>query len=286
MSVWEVVSLNPMPVVVKGDGSREPFDISKLERSLRGSGASAEVAAEVARRVAGTITDGMTTSEIYANAYRKLHKEERVLAARYSMRRAILEMGPTGFPFEDYFCALMRAKGYRASVRQTIKGRCAEHEVDVVLEKDGAKAGCELKFHNTPGFKTDLKTALYVRARFWDIEQHAEDCQKKCEISEGWLVTNTKFTGSAIRYASCAGIKLLGWSYPKEENLASIIRETGLYPITVLTTLSRKEEAALLAQQITLCKDVARDPEGLIRAGIPKKKHKDIIAESTQLCST
>lgn len=271
--------------VIKGDGTREQFDPSKLEASMRRSGTSADVAARVARGIAGTVKDGMTTADIYRRAFARLHKEEHALAARYSMRRAILAMGPTGFPFEDYFCELMRAKGYEASVRQILRGRCVEHEVDVVLKKDGFAAGAELKFHNTPGFKTDLKTALYVRARFWDVEYGFKDRGETCPIREGWLVTNTKFTSQAIQYGECAGIRLLGWSYPKEENLADIIHETGLYPVTVLTNITKKEEVLLLASQITLCRDVAHHPEALTRAGIPKNKHRAIIAESRALCT-
>jgi len=270
--------------IVKGDGTRETFEIEKLKKSLERSGAPSDSATRVADEIARTIKDGMTTTDIYRRAFARLHKEEKALAARYSMRRALLDMGPSGFPFEDYFCALMRAKGYEAEVRQILKGRCVDHEVDVVLKKDGVSAGAELKFHNTPGFKTDLKTALYVRARFTDIESYAADCEELCPVSEGWLVTNTKFTAQAVRYAECAGIRLLGWSYPQKGNLSDIIKETGLYPVTVLTSITRKEEAALLAQQVTLCRDIAHDPESLARAGIPRHKHQEIIAESRQVC--
>jgi len=270
--------------IVKGDGTREVFEAEKLERSLRRSGAAPNVAERVTQEITASVQDGMSTSEIYRRAFKRLHKEEKTLAARYSIRRALLDMGPTGFPFEDYFCELMRAKGYEASVRQILKGRCVDHEVDVVLKKDGIAIGAELKFHNTPGFKTDLKTALYVRARFTDIESYAADRKETCAVSEGWLVTNTKFTSQAAKYAECAGIRLLGWSYPKEGNLSDLITETGLYPITVLTSISRKEEAALLAGQVTLCRDIAKDPEALTRAGIAKRKHSEIVAESARLC--
>jgi len=273
-----------MTVIVKGDGTREAFDIHKLEKSLARSGASSHVVSSVASRVATQVKEGMTTSAIYRSAFKALHKEERTLAARYSMRRALLDMGPTGFPFEDYFAELFRAKGYDAKVRQIVTGRCTKHEVDAVLKKEGKTIGAELKFHNAPGFKTDLKTALYVRARFWDIEYGAKDRNEPCEIQEAWLVTNTKFTNHAIEYAECSGIMLLGWSYPRAGNLSDVIQETGLYPITVLTTISKKEEAQLLAHQVTLCRDLAKNPDVLLKAGIPKRKHGDIVAESVQLC--
>ena len=270
--------------IVKGDGTVEEFDIHKLEMSMERSGAPKATAEKVARNIAETITDGMTTSVIYTNAFKALKKEEKTMAARYSMRRAILELGPTGFPFEDFFCELMRSEGYNAKVRQVVQGRCTEHEVDVLLEKDGARIGAELKFHNTHGFKTDLRTALYVRARFWDIEFGAEDRNETCPVDEGWLVTNTKFTGNAVRYAECAGIKILGWDYPQGNSLADIIQRSGLYPLTVLTSISRKEEAALFAQGVTLCKHIVENPDVLTKAGIPKRKHQEVIDESSALC--
>lgn len=273
-----------MSIVVKGDGTREQFNIQKLEQSLQRSGASTELYERIARQVERTIKDGMTTSEIYRSAFSLLRKEQGVFAARYSMRRALLDMGPTGFPFEDYFAELMRARGYEAQVRQQIQGKCTIHEVDVVLKKDDRIIGAELKFHNVHGFKTDLKTALYVRARFTDIETLAKERDEEPSVREAWLVTNTKFTVQAIEYAECAGVTLLGWSHPATNNLADIIEETKLYPITVLTEISRKEEAQLLARQVTLCRDIAKNPDVLREAGIPRRKHQDIVSESMQLC--
>lgn len=271
-------------LIIKGDGTKEPFDILKLEHSLKRSGAAPEIAARVAEKITSTIRDGMTTTEIYKRAYTLLRKTEGSLAARYSMRRAIFDLGPTGYPFEDFFSELMKREGYTTEVRQIIQGLCSEHEVDVVLKKGNITTGVELKFHNNIGFKTDLKTALYVRARFADIEQGAAARNEVCSVNEGWLVTNTKFTKSAIAYAECAGVTLLGWSYPEKRNLADMIEETGIYPVTVLTTLSGAEKKQLLKSQVALCSDIAKDPEVLKKAGIVKRKHATIIAESKALC--
>lgn len=274
-----------MPTIIKGDGTREAFDIRKLESSLKRSGATLELAQSVAEKISNTVKDGMTTTEIYRNAYKLLHKEGGVTAARYSMRRAILELGPTGYPFEDFVSEMMRIRGYSTKTRQIAKGKCITHEVDVVFEKEGQTVGAELKFHNVPGFKTDLKTALYVEARFRDILDGAKESGGVCAIDEGWLVTNTKFSRTAIEFAECAGVKLLGWSYPNGSSLSDMIRETGVYPLTVLSSLSRNEKERLLAQGAALCRTVAKDPDVLLKAGIPKRKHQEIIAESTAVCA-
>jgi hypothetical protein len=274
-----------MPIVVKGDGTREEFEIEKLLRSLIHSGADQGLAQKVADVIRKQITEGMSTTAIYHEAFKLLRKEERTLAARYSMRRAILELGPTGFPFEDFVSELLKAKGYKTETRVTVPGRCATHEVDVVFSKGDKTIGAELKFHNTPGFKTDLKTALYVRARFWDIQWGAEDRKEKAGIDEGWLITNTKFTGSAIDYAACAGIHLVGWSYPHGGSLADMIEETGIYPVTVLTALSGADKARLLKSGVRMCSSVAENPDLLSKAGITGKKFKDAVAESVSLCA-
>lgn len=272
-----------MPEIVKGDGTRELFNIHKLADSLVRSGAEVELAKRVSETIASQVEDGMTTSDIYREAYRILHKEERVTAARYSMRRAILDLGPTGFPFEDYVSELMRAKGYEVKTRVIVPGKCADHEVDVVMKKDNRVIGAELKFHNQPGYKTDVKIALYVRARFTDIDLVGEERKDSMHIHEGWLITNTKFTDNAVSYARCSGIHLLGWDYPEKGNLDDIIKETRVYPVTVLTTLTGAEKTRLLAANMPLCHS-AMDPEALRRAGIPDKKIGSVIAESTRLC--
>jgi len=269
-----------MAIIVKGDGSREEFVVDKLTSSMKHSGAPHELAEKVAEKIALSVKDGMTTSQIYKNAYSLLAKEEKVTAARYSMRRAILELGPTGYPFENFISEVMRLRGYTSKVRQMIQGKCATHEVDVVFEKDGHTIGAELKFHNTSGFKTDLKTALYVESRFRDIK-----LREGSVIDEGWLITNTKFSETAIDFAECAGLTLLGWSYPYKGNLHDMIRETGVYPLTVLSSLSKKEKDILLMQDVALCNTVAENPDVLLKAGIPRRKHQEIIAESTAVCA-
>ena len=274
-----------MSSILKGDGTREEFEVEKLIKSLHHAGAEMHIATRVAENVASGIHDGMTTTEIYQNAYKLLRKEERIFAAKYSMRRAILDLGPTGFPFEDYVAELMRAKGYKAKTRVILSGKCADHEVDVVMEKDGRRYGAELKFHNTPGFKTDIKTTLYVSARFLDIGTVATLKGEKSPIDEGWLVTNTKFTENAIQYATCAGVRLLGWDYPRNDALGDWIHETKVYPVTILTTLSKAEKSKLLENGVTLCSMVANDQTLLERAGIPGRKAKGIFSESVGVCA-
>ncbi|MBV9349481.1 MAG: restriction endonuclease [Patescibacteria group bacterium] len=274
-----------MPLIIKGDGERQEFKIEKLVRSLEHAGADADLSERIAEEIREGVIEGMTTTEIYKKAFQLLHKHEHVAAARYSMRRAILDLGPTGFPFEDYVSELFRAQGYETAARVVVQGRCIEHEVDVVMKKDGHTAGAELKFHNTPGLKTDVKIVLYVRARYWDIQWGAED-RKERGIDEGILITNTKFTTSAERYAQCCGIRLIGWNYPYGAGLADMIKNTGVYPVTVLTTLSRAEKIRLMAEGVALCHDILRKPGAVEMLGLSSGKLESVLAETKAVCLT
>ena len=118
--------------VLKADGTKELFDVEKLRESLLHSGASQKVTDDVIAHVSSELADGMTTREIYQHAFEILHKEEKPVAMKYSVRHAIMELGPSGFPFEDFVAEIFRAKGFEAVTGQVVKGFCTSHEIDVV----------------------------------------------------------------------------------------------------------------------------------------------------------
>src|SRR6185436_13429232 len=99
-------------------------------------------------------------------------------------------------------------------------GKCVPHEVDLYAShrEQNTFLAAELKYHNDPGYKTDLKVALYVKSRFEDIFT-CDPKKQVCPIDRGLLVTNTKFTSEAITYAECSGMELLGWGYPTDGTL-------------------------------------------------------------------
>ncbi|MBI2618426.1 restriction endonuclease [Candidatus Kaiserbacteria bacterium] len=267
----------------KADGSEEPFEALKLEKSLRGAGASEPVTRDIVHTISSEMTDGATTREIYKKAFSILRRRERTpVAARYSLKKAIFDLGPSGFPFEDFIAELYRAKGYDVEVGMILRGKCAEHEVDLVAHSPKKSFGAEIKFHNHPGIKTDLKIALYVHARFNDLVQEPE--RKENRIQEGMLITNTKFTTHAIAYGECVGLPMIGWDYPKAENLRTLIEETGLHPITCLTTLPSSGKKRLIADKIVLCRALQEHGSVLENYGISKAKISDILNEASALC--
>lgn len=263
------------------NGEQEPFNESKLDRSLSRVGASEEVKEKVIRHIVSELKEGMTTQEIYEHAFELLRQEERQpVAARYSVKRAVLDLGPSGFPFEKFVADVLEAIGY-ANVETGVaaQGQCAPHEVDVMATHEGKNVAAEVKFHNSLGVKTDLKVALYVKARFDDLSR------KGATVDEGWLITNTRFTRNAARFGNCSGMNLLGWDYPRGRGLEVLIDEAGVHPITALTTLSSNEKRDLLEANVVLCRQVPMDSNGLGRYGIPGDKHDAVRNEIQQLCS-
>jgi hypothetical protein len=270
--------------VTKSDGARERFSFEKLRGSLRRAGASEKLAAEVGAQVEGEVVNGMTTSDIYRHAFSILHHKERSIAVRYSLRRSLFELGPTGFPFEKFIGEIYKRKGFSVLLDQTVQGKCVDHEVDVVAWNGERLIMAEAKYHHELAYKSDVKVALYVKARFDDLTAADFSYGTRKKVDECWLITNTKFTEKAVQYAECAGVKLLGWNYPKVNNLHQLIEQTGLHPITCLTTLSDGQKKLLMEQGIVLCESIRHEKEKLRSLGLDERLIEEAEAESNVLC--
>lgn len=272
--------------VVKSTGEQEAFEPQKLVSSLRKAGAAKEQAEDILRHIEHELVSGMTTSEIYRHAFSFLRHSAQPAAARYSMKRAIADLGPNGFPFEKFIAEIFKAHGYEAVTGQIVQGHCVEHEVDVVAWKGAELVMVEAKFHNEPGMKSDLKVALYIKARWDDLKDQKFDYGGKSrKVTHFQLFTNTKFTDRAIQYAECQGLSLIGWNYPRKGSLEDLVSDTGLHPLTSLTTLTHTEKRTLLDAGLVLCKQVAERKDQLESFGIPENKIKQVLAEVEHLCS-
>lgn len=270
------------PLITKADGEQEPFDPRKLDASLMHAGATHDARTSILKRVERDLVEGTRTEDIYARAFEYLRTEaEPAVAARYSIKRAVFALGPSGFPFEQFLAEILRAHGWRTQTGVAMTGRCAPHEVDVLAEKNGRRIGIEAKFHNVAGGKTDIKDALYVKARYDDLAKAPETSSR---VDEGWLVTNTRFTRNAIRYAQCSNLTLLGWDYPQNRGLLEMIEEARVHPLTALTTLTDSEKRRLMDNRIVLCKEV-QTGHLLEEYGVKPDRIPHVIEEAKYLCS-
>ncbi len=272
--------------VVKSTGEKQLFDYGKLESSLRRSGADEQLIESIVKEVSETAYDGMTTEEIYKKAFSILHQKHNPAAIRYSLKKAVAELGPTGFPFEKFVAEIFKAQNYETLTDQIIHGKCVDHEVDVVAWKDNDLIMCEAKFHTDFALKSDLKVALYVKARWDDILGKPYTYGgKQLKLTEGWLITNTKFSLSAIKYGSCIPLfKLVGWNYPYDKNLHYLIEKYNLIPVTALTSINTAEKNAVIAKGMILSKNLL-DPKVFEGMSFSDGKIKTIQDEVKDLVS-
>lgn len=267
-------------IITKATGEREAFDSNKLRQSLLRSKADPQIVDEIIERIGLELKDGMTTAEIYRNAFALLKEKHKKASVRYSLRNAVMDMGPTGFPFEKLIAEIWRAKGFESTTDYIAKGKCVEHEIDVAAWNQEKLIMIEAKFHNEFGIKSDLKTVLYVNSRWADLEGEIFDgVLGDRKLSEGWLITNTKFTEQAIKYAECRKMNLVGWNYPETGNLQDLIEENNMHPITSLKSIGPREERLLMEAGIVLCKQAKENQDIVRQVGIGGEQFVEMMQE-------
>ncbi len=272
--------------ITKADGSTEEFKPQKLISSLKKAGAKQNEIFRIIGIIETSLQEGMRTQMIYQKAFELLRESEDPVAAKYSLRRAVFNLGPTGFPFEDFLGKIFEAEGYRTKRRLILKGKCATHEIDLAAYSPAHSFIAEAKFHARPGIKCDIQVALYSYARYLDLAS-ARICKDDvCGIISLSIITNTKFTSAAAKYAACSGINLLSWDSPKGESLHTKIEKYETYPVTVLTNLSAGQKQKLMEKGIILCTEILKNPYSLQDLGLSSRKSDDIFKEVRSLCSS
>jgi hypothetical protein len=270
-------------LILKANGEREPFYPEKLFKSLVHSGAEESLADKITSDIASSITEGDKTKDIYKRAFTHLRQEKRPMAARYSVKHALLELGPSGYPFEDFLAEIYKELGYISKTRVIVQGRCIEHELDVVAVRGNERIAAEIKFHNNSGVKSDIKVALYVHARFEDIAAQS-GAGSDTDYTDRLLITNTKFTKQVEVYAACVGLQILSWDYPAKGNLRELIEQTGVHPVSCLTTLSKMNKRRLMEQGIVLCRQLRNNLDKVENLGVSGIGMKKLVEEIEGLC--
>ncbi len=273
--------VNPVKVR-KRSGEFVDFDIHKLKSSLARSGADDSQIDAVVMHIKASLHNGISTREIYQRAYQFLRKLSYRSAGRYKLKKAILELGPTGFPFEKFVARLLSSQGYEVQVGQLVPGKCVTHEVDVVARKQGKQLMVECKFHSDSNSKSDVKVSLYIHSRFNDVKDTWKSMPENQGIRfEGMLVTNSRFTEDALQYGICAGINMVSWDSPIGESLRDWVDRSGLHPITSLKTLKKSEKQTLLEKDIVLCCEIPAHPE-ILNSIIPSERRRNAVLKEVK----
>ena len=258
-------------IVIKADEKEEDFNKDKLNTSLLKAGASSELSSSAANEVDRQFKNCMNTDDIYNHTLDHIRKNDPMAALKYTLKRAIMSLGPDGFVFEKYVVKILEQNGYKTEMpEQVLSGFCVDHEVDIIAKIKDENIMVECKYHNIPGNQSDIKTALYVNSRFLDLKKgwyhrnnnrgdgnnNENKLDKTYYLTGAWLFTNTKCTFDAIKYANCSGMKITAWNYPENESLQFYIESKKLYPVTILSTLSENQKRILFDKNILTIKEL------------------------------
>lgn len=274
-------------LIRKASGVLEPFSSEKLRRSLQRSGAADNVIETILNDVESWIFDGISSRKIYDKAFALLRKKTLSVASRYKLKNALMEMGPTGHPFEYFVGQVFKVLGYNVEVAQILQGHCVTHEVDVIASKEKSQMFIECKYYLTTEKNANVQVPLYIRSRVDDIIRERKDKPEFYGYTfSGGVVTNTRFTGDATTYGECSGLKLLSWDYPVGNGLKEIIDREKIFPITVLTKLSTQDKQRLMGQGIVTCRQILETPGTLDSLGMELVNRQKVLAEIKNLCVT
>lgn len=279
--------------VINNLGEKEPFSEKKVFRSALRAGASKELAQEIVKEIKKEIYNGIPTSEIYHKIRELLFQKEIKVGLRYGLKEAIRRLGPAGFYFEKYIGEIFKKLGFEVKLNQIVKGKYVNnYEIDFLATKDQQLVLAECKFHQLKNARVDLKVMLIVYSRFIDIKKGGYF--KKYKIRP-MVITNTKFTSQAIKFAEGYKINLLGWHYPYYRGLEYLIESEKMYPVTILRSADNFVLSCLCKKNIMLASDLLEiRKEDLKRLGLKEEiisllkeeasllmNHKQLIKKAT-----
>ncbi len=261
-------------IVLKQNGEREPFNPNKVVTALRRIGLQGKDADRVLEYVNRRIYQDIPTKKLYSLIYSRIKSMKPEITHKFNLKRALFEMGPAGYYFEDYISRLLAESGYSTQVRQKIMGKSVFHEIDVVASKNGKRYMVECKFHNSPGVKCSIQTILYIHARFLDLKRSGN------RFTKPWLITNTKISEDAIRYAESYKIPVLAWKHPFRNSLEVMIDKSKCYPVTVIP-MKNDEKFRLMSNGIISVLDIPKKPEELAKkTGLNIVKCRKIVSSA------
>lgn len=143
--------------ITKSSGESELFSPDKLRGSLIRSGADIDVVEQIVLEISDWLKDlnsgtgkspagrkdfgpdklkgSITTRMIYDRAFQLLRRMTVGNAARYKLKKAMMELGPTGHPFEHFVGQIYKVMGCDVEVGQVLDGLSVTHEMDVIATR-------------------------------------------------------------------------------------------------------------------------------------------------------
>lgn len=276
----------PNILIKKASGEKEVFDVSKLKNSLHRAGADNNSTNFIVSEILDWLYEGVTTKKIYSKAFSLLKRQSRLNALRYSLKQALLEMGPTGFPFEQLLGEIYRKLNYDVQVGVMMEGRCVMHEMDLIATQNNTQVLGECKYSKDQGKTVSVQVPLYVHSRIEDILKIREKEEKyeKFKFS-GLVATNTRFTVDSIQYAKCVGLELLSWDYPSGNGLKDLLEREKVFPITILQNLTKNQKTEIMEKKIVSCRQLFNNLSIIDSFEMTNAKRKNLITELEDILS-
>ena len=110
----------------------------------------------------------------------------------------------------------------------------------------------ECKHHISAHRDTGMGKVLQVWARLLDIQDGSRIKKNPYKHIEAWMVTNTKFSGHARKFAKAKNIRLSGWG-TGTYSLPKLIEANKCYPLTILTITHKELLICNESDIVTLC---------------------------------
>jgi len=276
----------PTILVIKADGTRQPFQRGKVINTCLRMHASREAAENIADKIESRVYDGIPTKRVLQMIFSYLKKYRPAVRHQTDLRRAISLLRPKP-DFERFVQMLLEEHGYTVSCNQIVRGKCVEHEVDAIAHKGHKTYLVEIKHHFNHHTYTGLDVPRIARATLEDLTEGFSLGLNPINFSKALIVCNTKFSEHAARYARCRGIDHVGWKAPPEHGLERMIEEKKLHPVTFLKGLNKRSREKLMDSGIILLKQlmVHNADELWKKTKIPRNQLEESIKKAKEILS-
>lgn len=244
--------------VIKSNKEKEPYQKEKIITSLKRLNINQEEIDRILFLIDKKLPEIVSTKRLFQFIFENLKRIQPAVSFKYNLKQSIFKLGPAGYSFEKFVAHLFKLYGYEAKHNLFLKGKCLTYEIDLLAEKENVLYIGECKFHQFNWKVNDVKTVLYSHARFLDIKQNL--VQKSFPM----VITNTRFTSEAIKYADCYQIKLLAWDFP-QESLPYLIDNSKAYPLTIFDFLPLKVLQNFFSYDLVLIQDILKKDKSYLK---------------------
>jgi hypothetical protein len=260
--------------VIKSNREKEPYQKGKIINSLKRLNIDQQNIDKILLRIDEELPEVISTKKLFQFIFDSLKEIQPSASFKFNIKQAIFKLGPAGYPFEKFVAHLFKLSGYEVQHNIFLPGKCLVYEIDLLAKKDELLYIGECKFHQNTWQINDVKVVLYSYARFLDIQENMP--QKVMPM----VITNTRFTSEAIKFAECYKIDLLAWDWP-QQSLSYLVDFYKAYPLTIFDFLPLKALQKFFDYDIVLIQDVLNKNQNYLKkiSGLNEREIEKLILQ-------